>query len=74
MKIKNIKVSAYSGYKANERPLFFVLDGRKYIVNEVLEQWYEEEDDYFRIMADDGCKYSLKWNRKQDLWFIILGR
>ena len=71
--LKNIKVSAYSGYKANERPIFFILDGRKYIVTEILERWYEEDGYYFKIVADDQCTYTLKWNSIQDLWYIILG-
>lgn len=66
-----IKVSAYSGYKVNERPLSFVLDGQNYIVKKILEQWYEEDGNYFRVMADDMHRYKLKWDRRSHSWFII---
>jgi len=65
-----IEVVAYSGYKANERPLSFVLDGRKRDVKEVVDQWIGPDLDYFRVIADDGLLYLLKWNRSLDRWFL----
>ena len=65
-----IEVVAYSGYKANERPLSFMLKGRKRDVTEVVDQWIGPDHDYFRVIADDGLLYLLKWNRSLDRWFI----
>jgi hypothetical protein len=65
-----IEVVAYSGYKANERPLSFMLDGRKRDVKEVVDQWIGPDLDYFRVIADDGLLYLLKWNRSLDRWFL----
>lgn len=68
---KHIRVSAYSGYKANERPLAFYLDDRRYAVADVVDRWYGVEHDYFKVLADDGKIYLLRWQRVLDLWFLV---
>ncbi len=67
---KKIEVVAYSGYKANERPLYLVLDEQRLEVKKTLDTWYGVEHDYFKVLADDGKVYLLKWHRSLDLWFI----
>jgi len=67
---KMIEVSAYSGYKANERPLCFVLEGRRVDVKEVLDRWYGEDHDFFKVLGLDGRVYQLKWHRVMDFWFL----
>jgi len=66
-----IEVAAYSGYKANERPLYFTLWQIKLGVVEVLDRWYGEEHDYFKILADDGKVYLICWHRIEDSWFLV---
>jgi hypothetical protein len=66
-----IEVAAYSGYKANERPLYFVVDQQKFQVTKVLDRWYGQDHDYFKVLADDGQVYTLKWHRYLDVWFIL---
>ena len=65
-----IEMAAYSGYKANERPLHFILDHQRLDVKQVLDQWYGQYHDYFKVLADDGRVYVLKWNRSSDIWFL----
>jgi hypothetical protein len=67
---KKIEVVGYSGYKANERPLYFVLDEERLHVQNIIDRWYGVEHDYFKVMADDGKVYLLKWQRSVDLWFV----
>ena len=67
---KNIKVHAYSGYKANERPTAFVVDDGRYNVTHIIDRWYGEEHDYFKVLADDGKIYLLKWHRITDTWVL----
>ena len=67
---QKIEVMAYSGYKANERPLSFVLDSRKLEVIHIMDRWYGEEHDYFKVLADDGKVYLLRWHRTLDSWFL----
>jgi hypothetical protein len=66
-----IEVLAYSGYKANERPLHLVLGQKKLSVLEILDRWYGEEHDYFKVLADDGMVYLIGWHRHQDAWFLV---
>ena len=67
---KKIEVVAYSGYKANERPLYLVLDEQRLEVKNTIDTWYGVEHDYFKVLAEDGKVYLLKWHRSLDLWFV----
>jgi hypothetical protein len=67
---KKIDVVAYSGYKANERPLYLLLDEQRLEVKKTLDTWYGVEHDYFKVLAEDGRIYLLKWHRSLDMWFI----
>ena len=64
------KVTAYSGYKANERPLFFTIDDQRLEVRDIICRWVEPDKDFFKVIADDDKVYTLSWNRKSDLWLI----
>ena len=68
---KKIEVIAYSGYKSNERPLRFVLNDKSVEIKGVLDRWYGQEHDYFKVLADDGYVYLLKWHRSLDIWFLV---
>ena len=69
--VKKIEVIAYSGYKSNERPLRFVLNDKSVEIKGVLDRWYGQEHDYFKVLADDGYVYLLKWHRSLDIWFLV---
>jgi hypothetical protein len=66
-----IEVIAYSGYKANERPMYFVLGLKKMEVKSVVDRWYGPEHDYFKVLSDNGRVYIIKWNRTLDAWFLV---
>lgn len=68
---RKIDVVAYSGYKANERPLYFLMDNAKLEVTNIIDRWYGVEHDYFKVLADDGKVYLLRWHRLQDFWFVV---
>ena len=55
-----LEVDCYSGRKADERPVRFQLEGRQYLVDEVLDQWYGPQDAFYKIRADDGNLYILR--------------
>jgi hypothetical protein len=67
---RKIDVVAYSGYKANERPLYLVLEEQRLEVKKTLDTWYGVEHDFFKVLAEDGKVYLLKWHRSLDIWFI----
>ena len=49
-----LEVDCYSGYKAEEKPIRFRLDGHQYLIEEVLDQWYGPNDEFYKVRADDG--------------------
>jgi hypothetical protein len=55
-----VRVECYPGRKADERPVRFRLDVHSYMVQEVLDRWYEPEHVFFKIRADDGNLYILR--------------
>ncbi len=56
----SLEVDCYSGYKADERPVRFRLEGKQYRVTEVLDQWREPDSTFFKVRADDGRIYLLQ--------------
>ena len=73
-----IEVESYSGYRADERPLRFVMRGRVYEVVEVEDRWYSPHSTSFRVVASDANRYVLCHDERLDLWsleaFRVSGR
>jgi hypothetical protein len=65
-----VKVECYSGYKADERPVRFLLGERWLTVEDVLDRWYDPHAIYFRVRADDGGVYVLKHDEREDAWTL----
>ena len=55
-----LEVDCYSGRKADERPVRFRMEGRQYLVDEVLDQWYDPDSICYKVRADDGNLYILR--------------
>ena len=68
---EKVYVESYSGYKVNERPTLFILKDRQVGVVDILDRWYGPEDDFFKVLADDGGVYLLKWRRFADEWYLL---
>lgn len=67
-----IKVESYSGYKADERPVSFAIKGRTFAVRELIDRWYGEGHDYFKLRADDGFIYIIRHDRGADEWELVM--
>ncbi len=67
-----LKVECYSGYRLNERPVAFSLMGRRYRVEEIVDRWYGEGANYFKVRADDKNIYLLKYDEWKDRWDLVL--
>jgi hypothetical protein len=65
-----IRVECYSGYRADEKPLRFVLRGREFEVAEVEDRWYSPGAVYFRVQANDGNFYVLRHDEGMDVWTL----
>lgn len=67
-----LRVESYSGYKAEERPVRFHLDGHDHIVEEVVDQWHSPDATYFKVRSDDGNIYVLRHtiSPQQNAWTL----
>jgi len=65
-----ITVECYAGYRADERPVRFVLNGEAYEVLEVEDRWYSPQATYFRLLADDRNRYVLRHDEARDVWSL----
>ncbi|MFH1829847.1 MAG: hypothetical protein ABH871_03615 [Pseudomonadota bacterium] len=63
-----IKVKTYDGHKGAQRPVSFVWKERSIECTKILDQWYGEDYEYFKIEADDSRTYSLRYDRKANSW------
>jgi hypothetical protein len=68
--MSDIHVECYSGHRAEERPLRFVLRGRAFEVQELDGRWYSPDASYFRVLATDGNYYVLRHDEAQDFWTL----
>jgi hypothetical protein len=65
-----LRVECYAGTKADERPVRFQLDGRDYLVEELLDQWHGLDDTFFKVRADDRNLYILRRSTCRDEWTL----
>lgn len=62
----SIRVECGTGRSA--MPRRFVLGDRTVEVDDVLDRWYGDEADYFRVRGADGHLYVLKRVRDDEAW------
>ena len=75
MKLHDIQVSTYSGYKADERPCKFIFKGKTHTIKEIINQTYEEipgkwSRRIYDIKTDEGLTFKLFYDENQDRWFL----
>ncbi|MBP7735081.1 MAG: hypothetical protein KA369_03835 [Spirochaetes bacterium] len=63
-----LKVKCYSGARANERPVSFLLGEKLYGVSDIVDRWYGPDYLYFKVRADDGNIYILRCDESLDQW------
>ena len=65
-----IRVNAYSGYKANERPLSFCLDEEAHVVALIEDCWHDPGAEYFKVRTTGGKVFLLRYDRREDEWTL----
>ena len=55
-----LRVECYSGWKAEERPDRFEIDGHQHLAEEVLDRWHGTDATFFKVRSDDGNFYVLR--------------
>lgn len=73
-----VQVKEYSGVKANERPVEFILDGIKHDIVEIVDRWYEggmsprdQKIDYFKVKTRLGEVHIIRYLPLFDSWSIL---
>jgi hypothetical protein len=74
---ERIQVECYSGYKANERPVAFSYQGRRWEIEEIIDRWYEGDMNsnrpainYFKVKTTDGQVFLIRYLSLFDAWSI----
>ena len=74
--MRTIQVRTYSGYRADQEPKAFILDGKEFKVEEILGQYYEY-DTYagklyrrYRVKTEDGKIYELIYDDEEERWYL----
>lgn len=66
----SLQVETYSGSRLHERPRRFFWQDRWLEVQEVLANWQTPDYLAFKVKAEDGCVYLLRYRQIQDSWEI----
>jgi hypothetical protein len=67
-----IRVECYAGHRAEESPRRFFLGQREVRVSEIIDRWLDPDCSYFKVRADDGDIYILRYDRSADTWQMTL--
>ena len=77
--LERIDVESYSGYKLHESPRKFIRGDEQYVVQENIDLWYEgctkagaPVVNYFKVRADDGKQYLIRYDSFHDEWTIVI--
>ncbi len=73
---KPITVHAYSGYKKDEQPRSFEVDGRRLTVLSVKKTWRQESEKsrrqkiFFQVRCHDGRSYNIALDEGTGQWTL----
>jgi hypothetical protein len=68
----HIAVDAFAGAKGEETPRAFTHDGSRRRVIEIVTRWYTETHCYFRLQAEDGHRYVLRYHLDDLVWELVM--
>ena len=72
MDMPHVTVEAYAGYKGEETPRAFTLEGDRLLVSEIMARWYTETHSYFRVCASDQHWYALRYDLDNLIWELVM--
>ena len=73
MPYEKVKVECYSGYRANERPVAFTFEDRRWEIIDVIDRWFEGAVQPGRPVLDyfsEGRVFLLRYNSLFDAWAV----
>lgn len=67
---EQVAVESYSGHTFAERPIAFLWDGRRHLIEKIIKQWRSPEGPGFRVVTADGLQCDLTYHDAQDEWSL----
>lgn len=65
-----IRVWTYSGYRGDEKPIRFEVNGVDHRVADIIDQWYGQNADFFKVRTRKDKIYILRLDRFDGMWDI----
>jgi len=65
-------VEAHAGYKGERTPSAFVYEGIKRKIVEVAARWYTDTHCCFRVFADDGQRYVIRYAFDEEACELVM--
>jgi hypothetical protein len=65
-----VRVECYAGYRGDQEPRVFWLGERRVAALEILDRWIAPNHRYFKVRADDGHAYILRWDEASCEWTL----
>ena len=63
--------TCYAGYKADERPTAFTWREQSYQVIDIIDRWYDQDGNYFKVLVQDGGQHLLRHDLNEDRWELV---
>ena len=63
-------VESYSGHTFAERPIAFLWDEQRHVVENIIKRWRSPEGPGFRVVTADGKRFDLTYREDQDKWSL----
>lgn len=63
-----LHVECYAGYRGEETPRRFTLDGRTIEVVSIVDRWLAPDHRYFKVEGDDRQVYLLRHDTQAQSW------
>jgi hypothetical protein len=67
-----IRVECYAGYRGEETPRRFFMDGNAIEIEEVIDRWLAPEYRYFKVRAGENDIYILRHDALAQRWELTL--
>ena len=63
-----IRVESYAGFRGEQEPRAFWLGERRLDVHEIVDRWIGPDQRWFKVRADDGDLYILRYDELPGVW------
>jgi hypothetical protein len=67
-----LSVEIYAGHKGVPTPRSFCLEGIRLGVREITAHWETEHHGLFKLIASDGCCYTLRYHLDELVWELVM--